>query len=365
MRPAEHLPARPDFNRRREIHPHQRPARRYGVTQAILSGTHRRQLQSQRQRPIRQWQYLPRALRYPGPDGVRRPECEVLSVGKSRRRVWFVRLGVAAGLSLFAAALAAAETQHLTILHDNDLHGHLRAFCYTEIGRGPAEMCNIGGAARRATLITALKRRARAPILLVDDGDIATRGPLATQYEGLDEIAVMNAMGYDLAELGNNEFKLKDGLDKTDAAGAQAAMKRLIAASLPVALRQCDRSGRSPARGRQTFYRAKTGSPPGGVSRPDHPQVCSIPTNQGVALPRPYRGGADLDSQGEGASRCCDCAYASGCGSGPRFRSADAWCRRHHRRRLPHILIYTGSGNEFGRSLGAHRSGWGIRRRSG
>ncbi len=147
------------------------------------------------------------------------------------RRLWIARLLAAGGLSLLAATTAVAETQAVTILHDNDLHGHLRAFCYTETGRRAAERCGVGGAARRATLIAALKRQARTPVLLVDAGDTTTRGPLTTQYEGMDEIAAMNALGYGLAALGNNEFKLKDGLDKTDAAGAQADLRRLIAAS--------------------------------------------------------------------------------------------------------------------------------------
>jgi 5'-nucleotidase/UDP-sugar diphosphatase len=142
-------------------------------------------------------------------------------------------LGGALGALALAcvAGSAAADTQSLTILHDNDIHGHLRAFCYIEVGKGPDEHCDVGGAALRATLIRRLRAKATAPTLLVDSGDTATRGPLATQYEGLDEIAAMNAIGYDLAAIGNNEFKLKDAEDIQDAAGAQAALKRLVAAS--------------------------------------------------------------------------------------------------------------------------------------
>jgi 2',3'-cyclic-nucleotide 2'-phosphodiesterase (5'-nucleotidase family) len=77
-------------------------------------------------------------------------------------------------------------------------------------------------------LIRRLKARAHAPVFLVDSGDTTTRGPLATQYEGVDEIKAMNAIGYDLAALGNNEFKLKDAEDAKDWAGAQGALMRLI-----------------------------------------------------------------------------------------------------------------------------------------
>jgi 5'-nucleotidase/UDP-sugar diphosphatase len=145
-------------------------------------------------------------------------------------RDWIAR--IAGGLALAATAAAAlAATQSLVILHDNDIHGHLRSFCYVETAKGPDEHCDIGGAARRATLVRQLRAAAKAPVLVVDSGDTTTRGPLATEYEGQDEIAAMNAIGYDLAAVGNNEFKLKDAEDIHDAAGAQAALAKLVAAS--------------------------------------------------------------------------------------------------------------------------------------
>jgi len=134
---------------------------------------------------------------------------------------------IALGMALVGGA-AWGETQSLTILHDNDIHGHLRDFCYVEVAKGPEEHCQIGGAARRATLIKALKAKATAPVLLVDSGDTTTRGPLATEYQGVDEVEAMNAIGYDLAAIGNNEFKLKDGADAHDAVGAQGDLQRLI-----------------------------------------------------------------------------------------------------------------------------------------
>jgi 2',3'-cyclic-nucleotide 2'-phosphodiesterase (5'-nucleotidase family) len=135
-------------------------------------------------------------------------------------------LTAAAVLCLAAPAFAAAQS--LEILHDNDIHGHLRAFCYVEVAKGPAEHCDVGGAARRATLARRLRAEAKTPVLLIDTGDTTTRGPLATEYEGVDEIAAMNAIGYDIAAVGNNEFKLKDAADIADAAGAQADFARLV-----------------------------------------------------------------------------------------------------------------------------------------
>jgi 5'-nucleotidase/UDP-sugar diphosphatase len=143
-------------------------------------------------------------------------------------RFWAARLASSAVLFLAAADDALASTQSLTILHDNDIHGHLRAFCYIEVAKGPDEHCDVGGAARRATLVKQLRAAAKAPTLLIDSGDTTTRGPLATEYEGVDEIAAMNAVGYDLAAVGNNEFKLKDAADIHDAAGAQGDLARLV-----------------------------------------------------------------------------------------------------------------------------------------
>ncbi len=136
--------------------------------------------------------------------------------------------GCLLALALSWSGTAAAATQSLVILHDNDIHGHLRDFCYIERAKGPDEHCQIGGAARRMTLIRALKAKASAPVLLADSGDTTTRGPLATEYEGVDEVEAMNAIGYDIAAVGNNEFKLKDAADINDAAGAQASLQRLF-----------------------------------------------------------------------------------------------------------------------------------------
>ena len=44
---------------------------------------------------------------------------------------------VAAAVLALGAGAASAATQSLTILHDNDVHGHLRAFCYIEVAKGP------------------------------------------------------------------------------------------------------------------------------------------------------------------------------------------------------------------------------------
>jgi len=119
----------------------------------------------------------------------------------------------------------------LTLLHTNDIHGHLLPFDYIEAGRGPSEQPLRGGAARRATLIRRLKKEIKNPVLVIDSGDLFTRGPLTTTYLGQADVAAQNAVGYDLMAVGNNEFKARDGFDRNDAAGAQAALQSVVAKS--------------------------------------------------------------------------------------------------------------------------------------
>ncbi|MDB5977306.1 MAG: metallophosphoesterase [Nevskia sp.] len=121
-----------------------------------------------------------------------------------------------------------AEIRHVIVLHDNDLHGHLESFCYIEKGRTNKEDCERGGAARRATLISKLREQRGANAVLVNAGDTFTRGPLTAAYEGIADIEAMNAVGYDVGALGNNEFKAKDGIEREDAAGAQGDLLRFL-----------------------------------------------------------------------------------------------------------------------------------------
>jgi 2',3'-cyclic-nucleotide 2'-phosphodiesterase (5'-nucleotidase family) len=126
------------------------------------------------------------------------------------------------------AAPNQPQTLTLTLLHDNDLHGHLLPFAYTETGQSSQEKPSVGGAARRATLIRQLRQKIQNPTMLIDSGDTFTRGPLTNAYEGIADTEAMNAVGYELAAVGNNEFKAKDGVDQADAAGAQAALLQVV-----------------------------------------------------------------------------------------------------------------------------------------
>lgn len=124
-------------------------------------------------------------------------------------RVWSIAIIcvlICAG-TLPRAASAPASDVKLTILYTNDVHGHLFPFDYGDLGR---HLTDVGGAARRAALIRKLKAEARNPVLVMDAGDVFQRGPLS-DLKGAPDIAVMNAVPYDVMTLGNNEFKAAPG----------------------------------------------------------------------------------------------------------------------------------------------------------
>jgi 2',3'-cyclic-nucleotide 2'-phosphodiesterase (5'-nucleotidase family) len=128
----------------------------------------------------------------------------------------------------FPVALPQPDSFTLTLLHTNDLHGHILPFPYTEVGKSSIENPSRGGAARRATLIRSLRSKIHNPTLLVDAGDTFTRGPLSNAYEGVADVEAMNAVGYELAAIGNNEFKGRDATQQNDFEGAQTALRRVI-----------------------------------------------------------------------------------------------------------------------------------------
>jgi 2',3'-cyclic-nucleotide 2'-phosphodiesterase (5'-nucleotidase family) len=105
-------------------------------------------------------------------------------------------------LLLLAPRGWAGRRLELTILHTNDVHGHMLPYDY-------GDQMDVGGAARRATLIDQIRRETHHPVLLVDSGDVITRGPLWTEFEGKLDIDVMNSLGYEIAAIGNNEFKVR------------------------------------------------------------------------------------------------------------------------------------------------------------
>lgn len=107
------------------------------------------------------------------------------------RNRWFA-LFLAAITVLLVVQEVAGEplTVRITVLHTNDFHGH-----------------NVNTLPRRATLIERIRREQSGGVLLVDAGDVFTRGPYSMAFRGELEFEAMNRMGYDAMTLGNNEFK--------------------------------------------------------------------------------------------------------------------------------------------------------------
>jgi 2',3'-cyclic-nucleotide 2'-phosphodiesterase (5'-nucleotidase family) len=110
-------------------------------------------------------------------------------------------------LAVCAAPACAGETFHLTILHTNDLHGMMAPHRYQAEGTPFAdEERELGGMARLSTAIHEL--RATSPnCVVVDCGDVFTRGPWHEKWFGEPEIEAMNLIGYDMLVVGNNELK--------------------------------------------------------------------------------------------------------------------------------------------------------------
>jgi 2',3'-cyclic-nucleotide 2'-phosphodiesterase (5'-nucleotidase family) len=103
------------------------------------------------------------------------------------------RLLRAAFLLLLAVGPAAAETTRLTFLHLNDIYEHL-----PRDGRG--------GLAEIATLIARERGAAPGPVFLTFGGDLISPSLASSITEGAHMIGIFNALGTDVAVLGNHEF---------------------------------------------------------------------------------------------------------------------------------------------------------------
>ena len=82
----------------------------------------------------------------------------------------------------------ASET-HVVIMHTNDIRGHVLA--------GP----EAGGSARLATVVRQVK-----PDLMLDAGGMFSGSLISDIFLGTPVIEIMNAIGYDAATVGSNEF---------------------------------------------------------------------------------------------------------------------------------------------------------------
>lgn len=91
------------------------------------------------------------------------------------------------------AAEAATETVPLTFLHFNDVYRH-----------GPAD--GFGGLAEMATLLEAEHAAASGPVFQTFGGDVLSPSLASSVTHGAHMVALLDAMGTDVAVVGNHEF---------------------------------------------------------------------------------------------------------------------------------------------------------------
>ena len=112
----------------------------------------------------------------------------------------FLTLG---GLSL--QSFSEKSEKKITILHTNDTHSHADPFPQNHY-----KYPNLGGVARRATLVENI-RKENPNTLLLDAGDIFQGTPYFNFYGGELEFKLMSMLNYDAATIGNHDFD--NGID--------------------------------------------------------------------------------------------------------------------------------------------------------
>lgn len=138
-----------------------------------------------------------------------------------------------------------------TILHTNDIHGHLSEFRVSrgnataqtgDPGRRPQEYERegvIGGFARLATAVSEIRaERGADKVLLVDAGDTFGDQLLSNHGRGEPTLRMMDALGYDFMALGNHDFEYTaantqrlQGLVRFPMRAANALLRDTVAAS--------------------------------------------------------------------------------------------------------------------------------------
>lgn len=121
-------------------------------------------------------------------------------ITKSAASTALIGLG---GISLHSCM--GSSKKHITILHTNDVHSHIDPF-----PQNHSDFPNLGGIARRATLIETI-RNENPNTLLFDAGDIFQGTPYFNFYGGELEFKLMSKLKYDAATIGNHDFD--NGID--------------------------------------------------------------------------------------------------------------------------------------------------------
>jgi hypothetical protein len=134
---------------------------------------------------------------------------------RSRRRRAAGLLAAFVFASVFSAGAWAkpGDTKRFVILHTNDQHGHLLPFSYPDrvspeddVAQMPVRK-DIGGIARRATLVKQIRAREKN-VFLFDGGDCMDGTPFSTEFFGKADYDAMNGVGYDFAVPGNHDFNM-------------------------------------------------------------------------------------------------------------------------------------------------------------
>lgn len=104
----------------------------------------------------------------------------------------------------FAASSQPPEAGHmtLTILHTNDIHGHLTPWAGWD---GDLKGKTVGGLGRLAGAVAQARKEAGGDVLLLDAGDLIGDTMLADLTHGRALVAALNFLKYDALTVGNHE----------------------------------------------------------------------------------------------------------------------------------------------------------------
>jgi 5'-nucleotidase len=101
------------------------------------------------------------------------------------------------GIALVTAHASAQQPVTVTIVHTNDIHAHVEPVRIRDR--------SFGGYARTATLINRL-RKSDPNVVILNAGDTFQGTLYFNVFEGLADLALMNAIGYQAMAVGNHEF---------------------------------------------------------------------------------------------------------------------------------------------------------------
>ena len=121
----------------------------------------------------------------------------------------FLKNTTASGIGILSpiptSMLFAENITKITILHTNDVHSRIDPFPLDG-----SRNAGMGGAARRAAIIDAVRAK-EEHVVLLDSGDIFQGTPYFNFFGGELEIELMKRMKYDASTLGNHDFD--NGID--------------------------------------------------------------------------------------------------------------------------------------------------------